>query len=421
MKMRRAFVIAALLAPTFPVGCGGDGGEPPADPFACIADWPTEANASLAAPLAVTPALVWTQPLDQYGSLPTIQSHVMTVAGSNVVVAFLNGTAAFDRATGQFRWMAQPVTQDATVSFLQPAPLADPDGNVYGVAADTYSLDAMGASRWQVRTAAYVDYSHGGEFYDVFRSPPALSPDGLLFVHDGQSVGALRTPDGSEVWRVKSAAPLMGAGSVLVFDSDVRRAADGQLLGQVRATDGSRLHVRSVAGFGFMGWRGNGEGLEAVDPCDQVLWSLPSGSSTTLLGQGVGPTGIAYAARTARNSGSPYTLMTISPAGEILAAITTSGFLMALGADGTAYLQDCSADPVQIIALDEGLRELWRLPVEGMCAEDAVLGEGGLLYLVNYLYPNQRLVAVQTTSPGLAPTGWPMFWHDARSTRWLGP
>jgi outer membrane protein assembly factor BamB len=419
--MRTTAIIAALLGASFLAGCGDGPGEPPADPFACIQGWPPESNATLASPLAVTPAVVWTQTLGDGESLPIVQSHVMTQTGANLVLALAQGTEAFDRTTGQRLWTAQPITHESTTSFSQPALVAGRDGNLYGLARDTYSLDASGAPRWNMPADFFVD--SGGEFHLVTRSPPVLSPDGLLFVQDGDSVSALRTGDGSEAWHQKGAVPLLGAGPVLVFESDVRTAADGQLLGQVRAKDGSRLRVWLVAGFGFLGWPRSAESLEAIDPCDQVLWSLPSGSSTTLFVEAIGPTGLAYVVRTPRNGGgAEHTLMTVSPAGTVLATTTTAGWVVAVGSDGTAYLEDCSSDSVvEIIALDDGLRELWRLPIEGVCPEDVMLGEGGLLYVLNFQYPSERLTAIQTTSPGLAPTGWPTVGHDARSTRWLGP
>jgi hypothetical protein len=258
-----AFALTVGIGCGLGLGCGGGHAELPADPFACIEGWPTEATAALSPPLAVAPSAVWRQTL-QDGETPAhLQQHVMTLAGSAIVLALDQGTVAFDRATGQRLWTAQPVTQQLSTSFSQPALAADSGGNTYGVARDTYSLDVAGLVRWQTATSYPIG---SGELQTVTRLPPLLSPDGLLFVRDADFVRALRTGDGSEVWRQRTAPALAGAGPVLVFDSDVRRAADGQLLGQVRAIDGTRLHVWAVAGFGFLGRHGDPETLEAVNP-----------------------------------------------------------------------------------------------------------------------------------------------------------
>jgi hypothetical protein len=155
------------------------------------------------------------------------------------------------------------------------------------------------------------------------------------------------------------------------------------------------------------------------------MWSLPADFSTYLYAEGVGPLGVAYVSSWTRTSTASTSgerkLMAIAPEGTVLATARTPGLLMAIGADGTVYLPDCSTQPVEIVALGDRLGGLWRLPIEGRCPEDVLLGDGGLLYLLTWQDPSYRIVAVQTTSPGLAPTGWPTPGHDARSTRWLAP
>jgi outer membrane protein assembly factor BamB len=337
------------------------------------------------------------------------------------VVAFDTTVAAFDRATGARTWttpLAAP-RRDVLISYAAPA--ADAEGNLYGLAWDAYSLDARGAARWQVTTDATV--SGGGEVSTLHRPPVVLSPEGLLFVNDGRQQRALRTGDGSEVWRRSDAFVFAGAGPVVVGATEVRSASDGALRGHVRASDGSRLYVWGLAGFGFIGGNGDSGAVEAVDRCDRTLWSLPPDPGWAYGIAGVGPGGVTYVFRSPpTDTTRPSTLFTISAQGAPLAsAAANGGSLVAIGADGTAYLQSCLNGDPEIVALGPDLQPLWRLPVEGICAATGLLDDDGVLYMFTLLDGRYRLVAAQTTSPGLSRDGWPSRWHDARATRWLLP
>ena len=249
-----------------------------------------------------------------------------------------------------------------------------------------------------------------------------LSPDGLVFVQGAAQLHALRAADGSQVFQIAGGAAFAGAGPVVVSEWEVRSAADGSLRGDVRSSAGTRLHVSALAGFGFVGWHGDPEIVEAVDACDNVIWSLPAGTSSFLNVKGVGPDSVTYLSRRPRvSAGGPNTLMTVSALGNILSTTTTDAGLVAIGADGTAYLEDCSQQPAEIVALGPALEPLWRLAIDGECPSDALLADDGVLFLLNSVGARYQLVAVQTTSPGLARTGWTLWTHDARATHWLLP
>ena len=244
----------------------------------------------------------------------------------------------------------------------------------------------------------------------------------MVFVQGAAGLHALRAADGSEVFRIAGGFAFAGAGPVIVGEWEVRSASDGSLRGDVRSSAGTRLHVSALAGFGFVGWHGDPQIVEAVDACDNVIWSLPAGSSSFLNVNGVGPDGVTYLSRRPRvPSGGPNTLMTVSARGDILSTTTTDAGLVAIGADETAYLRDCSQQPAEIVALGPALEPLWRLAIDGECPDDALLADGGVLLLINWVGARYQLTAVQTTSPGLARTGWTWLTHDARATHWLLP
>jgi hypothetical protein len=104
---------------------------------------------------------------------------------------------------------------------------------------------------------------------------------------------------------------------------------------------------------------------------------------------------------------------------------------IAIGADDTLYTTSCyTTTPPEnrLYAYDSSLNEIWHLDLgkNGWCpAGYGVLDDDGILYLP---IPNEQggaggddIMAIQTRSPGLVRSAWPMMRHDVRGTMWLTP
>jgi hypothetical protein len=129
-------------------------------------------------------------------------------------------------------------------------------------------------------------------------------------------------------------------------------------------------------------------------------------------------------------------LTLFSKDGALLAGPSPWGAPVAAGADGTFYVLSCinrrsepSAQPRELIALDGNLELRWKvaLPepagtVVGLghqCpASGVVLSDDGIMYLVQAGDSGVILHAVQTDSPGLAETTWPVVFGDNEGSNW---
>ena len=103
------------------------------------------------------------------------------------------------------------------------------------------------------------------------------------------------------------------------------------------------------------------------------------------------------------------------------------GGTIAVGQDGTLYAVSCMySNPPEnrLYAYSPELDELWHLDLgkNVYCPfGNGVLDDDGVLY---FAIPSESnvgtdVVAIQTKSPGLARSAWPMIRHDNRGTMWL--
>jgi hypothetical protein len=92
-----------------------------------------------------------------------------------------------------------------------------------------------------------------------------------------------------------------------------------------------------------------------------------------------------------------------------------------VGADDTLYIVQCAATGQRtLLALDPSLSSLWSLPLDGCPVQMVLNGDGKLFYLWGNLAGDALLSALQTTSPGPAPTSWArQVGRDSRGTLWL--
>ena len=100
---------------------------------------------------------------------------------------------------------------------------------------------------------------------------------------------------------------------------------------------------------------------------------------------------------------------------------------MFAGADGTTYAVLCDDNPLDVlkswlIAYGTDLKEQWRVDMSPACPTgNGVLTDDGVAYFARRSDVDVELIAVQTTSPGLAKSSWPTLRHDNQGTSWLSP
>jgi hypothetical protein len=92
------------------------------------------------------------------------------------------------------------------------------------------------------------------------------------------------------------------------------------------------------------------------------------------------------------------------------------------GADGTVYATNVTAaSNAVVVALSPDLHEKWRVQLEAplLASSRASLAPDGVMYLPLSAAEND-IVAVQTTSPGVADSSWPTLRANVGATNWAG-
>jgi hypothetical protein len=126
-------------------------------------------------------------------------------------------------------------------------------------------------------------------------------------------------------------------------------------------------------------------------------------------------------------TGSPVWLEAYDTQGALVAGPVPGGRPVAVGADGTIYGLLCNeqdwTQPSSLVGYTPDFRETMRVDLNGYCPEEGVaLSDDGVLYLVRGAPSpaGAEVVAVQTRSPGLARSSWPIVGKgDNGGTRWL--
>jgi outer membrane protein assembly factor BamB len=448
----RLIILGALLG--LGLACSGtssgsgDVGPPWPTPFrfsTCITDWPKgpDAPPALAPPLNVAaPRVLWRNPigvvLDHGG-----YNAGLVLSGTNLVAATGTGITIIDKvgnSTELSGWIGHNFDFASSVT-------TDPAGDMYFTApSGTYALTADGKAKWAQREGA-IPYGEGMSGRP-FGTPLALDPNGILYgaSNDGQ-LRAFSTKDGGVLWRAKPAlvdyskpyflAVQGGAGSVVfvgvggegtaVFDSRT-----GVELGRMRLDDGTDHGALGFA-LGFTGTVFDGKVF--FDNCGHERWRSPFlHDDSHVFWGGILSLPEIYPAFTPALDSNSYAIpgteemAYYDPDGNtVVGPKPGKGFPVAVGADGTVYTVNCRyANENRLYAYSPTLDELWRLNLgkNSWCPMgNGVLDSDGVLYFVipDENKPVTDVIAIQTKSPGLAPSAWPMIRHDNRGTMWLTP
>jgi outer membrane protein assembly factor BamB len=397
------------------VDAGSDAGLP----IRCIEDWPA---ATPAAPVpgltGVVHKVVWEKKLGW--------------SGFHTELVLANNRLAF--VTGNKLWLldlAGNVRGEVLDSNAQlgTAVLADKNGSFYFAASAIHAVDADGGIRWKFQLGMNLWQSQETTSTSKL---PLLSPNGVLYfaATDGY-LYAISSADGGLVWKkdvglhpeggAHWSGP--GVGDTFFLNGVPHVAADGTPTARIHV-DGRPLDVTvssfegSAAGR-YVEVNGNLKSrMHFFDKCGNLRWSLPNTSSWGIFLAGFDD---ALFVLNGDREGAWY-----SPDGEILVGPkTVAGIPWILGADGTVYSTSCApGDPetstLSVFAYGADLQEKWSVPIGAPCTHTSMaLGDDGVLYLARQGPSQTTITAIQTSSPGLAPTAWPARWVNNRRTGWL--
>jgi outer membrane protein assembly factor BamB len=424
LAVKRALALLALLA-----ACKG----PPREfTNKCAPGWPAPTAPAPAAPLAgVTPGILWRTPLTLGVTNDWIlvgPEKIALTAGARLYLLDKQGNYLGGRTSAAFEGVSSAVVDD--------------EGNYYFVGQNAYSTDADGTLRWLVPLdGARADAPGAGR-------SSALSPAGVMIV--GASDGALygiSTADGARVWRREVAqegerAPVVKAGiggAVIAVtrgkDGAARPqlfdAATGEPLAWWASDEGERHGVFAAPALGIVTQRMEDKGgpypwmhVSVLDECSREKWTIPAARPQWPVL--VGPGDRLFMVERDDETGSATFVSVYDPAGARVLGPVAAAPPWALGADGTVYGLECDSEghdgPSRLIAYDGAtLGETWRLELGASCpSAGPVIDAEGRLYFTWFIDGATEVVAVQTTSPGLATdAAWPARGRDVRGTRWV--
>lgn len=313
---------------------------------------------------------------------------------------------ALDGQTGLARW------KFATAGVVSSSPAVGNDGTVYVGSRDgkVYAIDGQtGRQRWAYNAFLPVD------------SSPAISSDGTVYVGVWQKMYALDGQTGNEVWEfyaggIIHSSPALDNVGYLYFGSD-----DGKIYTLNQST-GLKFSEFSVGGrvrtspaywnafvelLGPVVFTADGSGsLYGLYAGGGVRWSFAAGAKVTS-SPVYGRSWFVYAGC------SNGKLFAVDAAGGSKRWEFTAGAAVsstpALGIDDRLYV---GSDDGNLYALDALTgAKLWAFTTGGAVSSSPVIAADGTVYFGS---ADRYLYAVQSTSAGLAPTGWPAFLQNAQ-------
>lgn len=394
----------------------------------CVDGWPAAGEPfAPAAPLpGVTPGILWRTRL---GS--TMGDWLLLTEDR---LAFAAGASLYllDHDGNLLRRRGSPAAEGITSA------VADRDGNFYFAGHSVYSVDADGELRW----LAPLPGEDG--IYPRATGRLVTSPDGALFfgATDGH-LYAVEGRDGALRWRrritgdgQRPPAVLGGAGdAVLAIARDgeptaqLWNTATGTPTAHFVARDGERHGAMFGRRLGVVTQRMEDRGgaypwmhIAVHDPCARERWRLPA--TRPQWPALIGPDDQLFVVERDDVEGSATFVSVYDEAGARVAGPVEMPPPWGIGADGTVYAVACDSSgyegPSRLHAYDAGLAELWTLPLGDACPmAGPVIDARGRLYFAWYIDRGTEIVAVQTASPGIAATSWPVRRRDARGTGWL--
>ncbi len=390
----------------------------------CVGQLPVRPSATPSASLdAGAPRVVWDIELPWLGLTGDV-----VLAGDRIGILGGNALWLLDAPSGR----VVSKILDAS-SQLGGGVLADRRGNFIFTTSKAFSVAADGGVRWALGLGRNLAPQQTTTSASQF---PLLSPGGvLLFAATDGQLWAVDVDDGGVLWSRTIGLSIMGGAQAL--NSGI---GDTFFVGTAAWDVPSGLAVGSAPGAwdaGLAPYACSYDGLCAgryvlaasglqelrtafLGFCGQMRWSTPpqgtrpllfSNTSGDILGLGPTPAQASWLS---------------SDSGVVLKGGTIAGSPQALGADGTLYTVECSssdwsAADLTVRAYDTDLIERWSRQLGAPCGWAApALGDDGVMYLARQGSTSIRVTALQTNSPGIAPTASATHRLNNRRTGWVG-
>lgn len=275
------------------------------------------------------------------------------------------------------------------------------DGTVFGTSptagispTNVYALNPDGTLKWSV--------------YGIRGRPPAIGSDGTLYVGGTNFILTALNPDGTEKLSFTSndkiyTSPVIGHdGTVYVGTSFSLKALnpDGKEKWSFKI-DG---FIRSSPAIGSDGtiyagpWDNK---LYAINPDGTEKWSFTTNDwiNTSPV---IGPDGTIYV------GSQDFKLYALNPDGTKKWSFVTGSQITsspAIGSDSTVYLGSYDG---KVYALNPDGTEKWSFETGGPIASCPAIGTDGTLYIGS----SDGMLAIHTSSKGLAQSPWPKFMKD---------
>jgi outer membrane protein assembly factor BamB len=375
------------------------------------------------------------------------------------LIIFLSTSIVYAQE-GSLKW-----TYTTGGSHIQSSPAIGSDGTIYVGSNDgnLYAIDSLGHLKWAYQTGG------GGVSYYGILSSPAIGSDGTIYVgsnYNGQLYAI--NPSGTLKWSYTTGAgsahtiktsPAIGSdGTIYVGDDKLYAINPSGTLKWSYTTgvisDSSWLPPSPAIGSDgtiYVGSNYNGQ-LYAINPSGTLKWSYTTGSNVNTNLQSspaIGSDGTIYV------GGDK--LYAINPSGTLKWTYQTISYIQsspAIGSDGTIYVA-CGDSKLYAINPSGTLKWFDKLGfttyVDNLHSSPAI-GSDGIIYVgddklyainpsgtLKWTYTtggsliqssptididgtiyvgsgDGKLYAINSGSPSLASSSWPMFHHDEKHT-----
>lgn len=312
---------------------------------------------------------------------------------------------------------------------LGSAPISDGTGNFLFASNDVRSIDADGVVRWVFPLGENI--ARGQDTTSV--SQIVLSPQGrAYFAATDGFLYALDVRNGAAVWRREIGLREDGGCRIVGLGIGDTIFVDGEPYDVTTGVVGRTPHVGGdtvkpiMANSAFLiasNYTMVGSGYRSyvwlLDKCGRGKMSVCSVESSCVVDL-VGFDDTLWVRSV------PASTRLLSSAGDTVGGPKAlNGWSTSMGADGIVYNTSCSSsDPatssLRIVAYDQSLEQQWSLDLGPPCTYGGTaLGEDGMLYLAREDHTGIEVIAVKTSSPGLADTPWPTRLQNNRRTAWL--
>jgi outer membrane protein assembly factor BamB len=303
----------------------------------------------------------------------------------------------------------------------QSSPVIANDGTIYIGSRDgnLYAINPNGTEKWSFYTAdgVYID------------DTPALSSDGTIYFSAENPNNLLfnrfyaLNSDGTLKWFIDGGTGGGFRNPVVGYDDTVY-IAEGNTQFYAINPNGSIKWTSSINGYiGYAEPPALAADGTIYLPLGHLYRIRPDGTTDTIdtayvggiFSVAVGPTGNIYAC-----SSDGY-IYVQSPDGELLQTFYKPFYYAdtwgtpAIGADGILYAAYTDGVEGQLYAYNPNGTVAWNLSLDydNASSSSPVIAPNGMLYIGS---DSGKLYAIQTTSPGLADSSWPMFQANSLHT-----